>query len=142
MRAPLVYTVRIFDWVRFESVRSIAPLSAVTLSETFEHSNAIVDIRKLPSRYFAFGACLVQQLSALTHELGMIDRVLRDAMRGPGAVLANHRLRGPTVVSYDLAQTSGVRVVHRGHSRVIPFEQRTIRGKFRTHRLIVFVHLQ
>jgi hypothetical protein len=41
----------------------------------------------------------------------------------------------------DRAQSRRIRVVHCRHPRVIAIEERAIRGEFRAHRLIVFIHL-
>src|ERR1044072_3819314 len=114
--------IRIFDRVWFEPVRPAAPLRSITLRQALEHTDAVVYICKLPSWHFTSRAGLVQQPATLTHKIGMVDRMLSDAMRSFSSVNSTEPLGGPAVSRDDRAQASGVRVVHCGHPRMIAIE--------------------
>src|SRR5260221_8835450 len=139
--AARINMLRVFEWVRLQAGWSVVPLRSVSLRQPLVNADAVIDVRVLRARHVAAGARLVEKLAALSHEIGMVDRMLRNPMRGFRAFNADQTLGGPTDPFDNCAQARGIRIVHGGHSRVIALKQRSIGGEFGADSLIVLVHL-
>jgi len=126
--------------MRLDTVDTTVPLRAIELGQTLVDANSIVDVRELIARNFAPVSRGHDQATALSHEVGMIDRVLGNAMSGLRPIEADECRGWPPVLMDDLTQTRRIRIVNSGHPRMVPPGIGPISSQFGTDCLIMIVH--
>src|SRR5262245_57321022 len=123
-----------------DAVYATTPLSAIELSKAFIDTDSVVDVCELFRRYFAAIACDLDERATLAHEVGMIDRVLGDAMRRLCTVLSHQRSSWPPILTNDLTQVRRVRIVNGCHSRMVTTKQRSFGCQFGSDALVIVIH--
>jgi hypothetical protein len=124
--SPPVDFYRILEFADLRAIRLQVELCAEALWFSLKHSNSIVQVGELPSGDLTRSAGRVDQGSAIAHESGLCNCVLKDKPRCLGAFRSNKHFSWPTMRFDDGSKFSRIRAMHFFHSRMVALEQAAV----------------